>query len=60
MVGTNDKKTYDMKFDGLKMVINTADEKRLLNLIIQNKAVKNLQEMAQRIYYQRFTKCHFS
>ena len=42
MVGTNDKKIYDMKFDGPKQAINTDYEKSFLNLIIQNEqALKN-------------------
>ena len=42
MVDTNDKKIYDMKFNGPKQAINTDYEKSLLNLIIQNEqALKN-------------------
>ena len=42
MVGTNDKKIYDIKFDGPKQAINTDYKKKLLNLIIQNEqALKN-------------------
>ena len=42
MVGTNDNKIYDMKFDGPKQAINTDYEKSLPDLIIHNEqALKN-------------------
>ena len=42
MVGTNDKKIYNTKFDGPKLAINTDHERSLLNLIVESEeALKN-------------------